>query len=185
MELARPQIDVGIFTRQLEAMQAFYGEKLGLQFESVLPVGGGFRQHRYLCNGSVIKLMHSREPLRARRPGGYETLMIATPKVTKVEALPDPDGNTYQFFHTTPGVSLNWSGISNPQLDQLLEQTSQVTDQVQRKQLYSQAMPILSAAAPAVWEVHPVEPKALSPKLQGYTPAPDALLRFKDAWRKP
>jgi lactoylglutathione lyase len=97
MELARPQLDVGIFTRQLEAMQAFYGDKLGLQFESVLPVGGGFRQHRYLCNGSVIKLMHSREPLRPRRPGGYETLMIATPKVTKVEALPDPDDNTIEL----------------------------------------------------------------------------------------
>jgi len=97
MELAKPQVDVGIFTNQLEAMQAFYGEKLGLQFESVLPVGGGFRQYRYLCNGSVIKLMHSREPLRLRRPGGYETLMIATPKMTKVEALPDPDDNAIEL----------------------------------------------------------------------------------------
>src|SRR5579872_3948182 len=32
MELAKPQVDVGIFTNQLEAMQAFYGEKIGLQF---------------------------------------------------------------------------------------------------------------------------------------------------------
>ena len=86
MELAKPQVDVGLFTNQLEAMQAFYGEKIGLQFESVLPVGGGFRQYRYLCNGSVIKLMHSRELLRPRRPGGYETLMIATPKATGAEA---------------------------------------------------------------------------------------------------
>lgn len=97
MELAKPQVDVGIFTRHLEPMQAFYGEKLGLQFESVLPVGGGFRQHRYLCNGSVIKLMHSREPLRPRRPGGYETLMIASPRVAQVEALADPDDNTIEL----------------------------------------------------------------------------------------
>ncbi len=98
MDLAKPQVDVGIFTRQLEAMQAFYGEKLGLQFESVLPVGGGFRQYRYLCNGSVIKLMHSRDPLRARRPGGYETLMIAAPKTTQAAALPDPDDNTVELL---------------------------------------------------------------------------------------
>src|ERR1700746_3305025 len=78
-------------------MQAFYGERLGLQFESVLPVGGGFRQYRYLCNGSVIKLMHSRDPLRPRRPGGYETLMLATPKVTQVQALPDPDDNAIEL----------------------------------------------------------------------------------------
>lgn len=97
MELAKPQVDVGIFTHQLEAMQAFYGEKLGLQFESVLPVGGGFRQYRYLCNGSVIKLMHSRESLRPRRPGGYETLMIASPRVNQAEALPDPDDNAIEL----------------------------------------------------------------------------------------
>jgi peptide/nickel transport system substrate-binding protein len=97
---------------------------------------------------------------------------------------PDPDGNTYQFFHTTPGVSLNWSGISNPQLDQLLEQTRQVTDHAQRKQLYSQAIQILNGEAPVVWVVHPVEPKALSPKLQGYTPIPDGMLRFRDVYLK-
>jgi predicted enzyme related to lactoylglutathione lyase len=97
MELKKPQVDVGIFTQQLEAMQKFYGEKLGLEFESMLPVGGGFRQYRYLCNGSVIKLMHSREPLGARRPGGYETLMIAAPKMTQVEALADPDDNTIEL----------------------------------------------------------------------------------------
>jgi peptide/nickel transport system substrate-binding protein len=97
---------------------------------------------------------------------------------------PDPDGNTYQFFHTTPGVSLNWSGISNAQLDQLLEQTRQVTDHSQRKQLYTKAIQILAAEAPVIWEIHPVEPKALSPKLQGYTPIPDGMLRFRDAYLK-
>ncbi len=97
MELKKPQVDVGIFTEQLEPMQTFYHEKLGLEFESILPVGGGFRQYRYLCNGSVIKLMHSREPLRPRRPGGYETLMIATAKVATPEPLPDPDDNTIEL----------------------------------------------------------------------------------------
>ena len=38
MELARPQLDVGLFTNKLEEARAFYGEKLGLQFESILPV---------------------------------------------------------------------------------------------------------------------------------------------------
>ena len=46
MELARPQLDVGLFTNKLEEAQAFYGEKLGLQFESILPVGAGFNQRR-------------------------------------------------------------------------------------------------------------------------------------------
>ncbi len=94
MELAKQTIDIGIFTNRLEAMQEFYGKKLGLQFESVLPVGGGFKQHRYLANGSVIKLMHTEAPLRRRRPGGYETIMLAAPSAIRAEPLPDPDDNT-------------------------------------------------------------------------------------------
>jgi peptide/nickel transport system substrate-binding protein len=97
---------------------------------------------------------------------------------------PDPDGNTFQFFHTTPGVSFNWSGISNPQLDQLLEQTRQISDHAERKKLYSQAIQILEDEMPAIFIVHPVEPKAMSPKVQGYTAIPDGMLRFKDVWLK-
>ena len=48
MDLAKQTVDVGIFTNNLEAMQEFYGKTLGLPFESVMPVGGGFKQHRYL-----------------------------------------------------------------------------------------------------------------------------------------
>jgi peptide/nickel transport system substrate-binding protein len=97
---------------------------------------------------------------------------------------PDPDGNVYSFFHTTPGVSLNWSGISNPQVDALLEQTRQVTDHGERKKLYSQIIQILREESVAVFEIHPIEPKVLSPKLQGYLAVPDGMLRFKDVWLK-
>ena len=97
MELARPQLDVGLFTNKLEEAQAFYGGKLGLHFESILPVGGGFNQHRYLSNGGVIKVMHSRDPLPARRPGGYLRLIIASPNVTAPQTLLDQDGNNVEL----------------------------------------------------------------------------------------
>ncbi|HEX4210212.1 MAG TPA: VOC family protein [Candidatus Binataceae bacterium] len=100
MELARQTVDVGLFTNQLAAMQRFYGEELGLQFESVLPVGGGYKQHRYLANGSVIKLMHTEEPLPRRHPGGYETIMIASSKVAGSRAFADPDDNTVELIPT-------------------------------------------------------------------------------------
>ncbi|HVC44572.1 MAG TPA: VOC family protein [Candidatus Binataceae bacterium] len=93
MELAKQGVDVGLFTNNLEGMQDFYGQKLGLQFESVMPVGGGIKQYRYLANGSVIKLMHTTEPLPRRHPGGYETIMIASPKVKVTQTLADPDDN--------------------------------------------------------------------------------------------
>jgi len=97
---------------------------------------------------------------------------------------PDPDGNTYQFFHTTPGTSLNWSGFSNPQADELLDQTRITSDHAERKKLYSQIIGILREEAPAVFVIHPIEPKAFSPKVQGYPAIPDGMMRFKAVWLK-
>ncbi len=97
---------------------------------------------------------------------------------------PDPDGNTYQFFHTTPGTSLNWSGFSNPRADELLDKTREVSDQAERKKLYSEVIKILQEEAPVIFVVHPIEPKAFSPKVQAYDPIPDGMMRFKDVWLK-
>ena len=95
---------------------------------------------------------------------------------------PDPDGNIYQFFKTSPGTSLNWSGISNPKLDALLDQTREVGGQAERKKLYSEVTRILQDELPMVFIVHPIEPKAFNPKVQGYEPIPDGMMRFKDVW---
>ena len=97
---------------------------------------------------------------------------------------PDPDGNVYQFYKTSPGTSLNWSGISNPKLDALLDQTREVSGQAERKKLYSEVIKILHDELPMIFIVHPIEPKAFSPKVQGYDPVPDGMMRFKDVWLK-
>ena len=95
---------------------------------------------------------------------------------------PDPDGNIYQFFRTTPGTSLNWSGISNPHLDGLLDRTREVSGQAERKKLYSEVTKLLQDELPMVFIVHPIEPKAFSPRVHGYEPIPDGMMRFKDVW---
>jgi peptide/nickel transport system substrate-binding protein len=97
---------------------------------------------------------------------------------------PDPDGNTYQFFHTTPGTSLNWSGISNPQMDALLDRSREISSQAERKKLFSQLTRLLQDELPMIFIVHPVEPKAFSPRVQNYDPIPDGMMRFKDVWLK-
>ncbi|MBA2450258.1 MAG: twin-arginine translocation signal domain-containing protein [Chloroflexi bacterium] len=97
---------------------------------------------------------------------------------------PDPDGNVYQFFRTTPGTSLNWSGLSNPRVDELLDRTREVADQAERKKLYSEIIKILHEEVPGIFVVHPIEPKAFSPKVQAYEPVPDGMMRFKDVWLK-
>ena len=97
---------------------------------------------------------------------------------------PDPDGNTYQFFRTTPGISLNWSGISNPQIDALLDKTREVSNQAERKKLFSELTKILQDELPMVYIVHPIEPKAFSLRVQGYEPIPDGMMRFRTVWLK-
>jgi peptide/nickel transport system substrate-binding protein len=97
---------------------------------------------------------------------------------------PDPDGNTFQFFKTQPGTGLNWAGYSNPKVDEILDKTREVSDQAERKKLYSELVKILQADSPWVFIVHPVEPKAFSPKVQNYDPVPDGMMRFRDVWMK-
>jgi peptide/nickel transport system substrate-binding protein len=95
---------------------------------------------------------------------------------------PDPDGNTYQFYKTSPGTSLNWSGISSPQIDAILDKSREVSGQAERKKLFSELTRLLQEELPMVFIVHPIEPKAFSPRVQNYEPIPDGMMRFKDVW---
>jgi peptide/nickel transport system substrate-binding protein len=97
---------------------------------------------------------------------------------------PDPDGNTYQFLRTTPGTSFNWSGISNPQIDALLDRTREISNQAERRKLYSELTKLLQDELPMLFIIHPIEPKAFSPRVQNYEAIPDGMMRFKDVWMR-
>jgi catechol 2,3-dioxygenase-like lactoylglutathione lyase family enzyme len=93
MRLAKPCIDIGLFTNNLDAMLYFWQEEVGLPFEELLPLGGGSRQHRHALNGSVFKLNESREPIPPGALAGYRELLIAREGLTGPRSLADPDGN--------------------------------------------------------------------------------------------
>ena len=96
MELAKRFLDVGVFTNRIDEMRAFYGERIGLPFEELLPVGAGVRQYRYGLLGSVLKLNHIREPLPPRTTGGYKRVAISDSRATP-STLRDPDGNEIEL----------------------------------------------------------------------------------------
>ncbi len=100
MQLAKECVDVGIFTNNLDRMREFYGERVRLPYEEMLPLGGGFRQYRYGMLGSVLKINDSREPLAPRQPGGYKHLTIADPRTPMPFELVDPDGNQVNLVPT-------------------------------------------------------------------------------------
>jgi peptide/nickel transport system substrate-binding protein len=97
---------------------------------------------------------------------------------------PDPDGNTYQFLRTTPGTSFNWSGVSNPQMDALLDRTREISNQAERRKLYGELTKLLQDELPMIFIIHPIEPKAFNPRVQGYEAIPDGMMRFKDVWMR-
>ena len=93
MHLAKPRIDVGLFTNSLEPMLDFWQNRIGLEFDHLLPLGGGRRQHRHDLLGSVLKINHARDPLPDVPPSGYRELLIAREGLSDPEMLTDPDGN--------------------------------------------------------------------------------------------
>lgn len=77
MRLAKPHLDIGLFTRQLEPHRVFWSEAVGLRLDHELPVGPGWVQHRYDAHNSVIKINHWTDELPDVPPTGYVGLTIA------------------------------------------------------------------------------------------------------------
>lgn len=102
MDLAKPVIDVGVFTDQRDASLAFWQKEVGLPFEELLPTGGGVHQLRHGMNGSVLKLNHPRSGLPAVPPSGYRALWIARGDRGPTRTLHDPHGQPVHLV--SPGT---------------------------------------------------------------------------------
>jgi catechol 2,3-dioxygenase-like lactoylglutathione lyase family enzyme len=93
LKLAKPQVDIGLATNNLEPMLAFWQGTVGLKLDHVLPVRRGQKQHRHDAAGSVVKINHHVEPLPEALPSGYRELILAQSSCAAALALTDPDGN--------------------------------------------------------------------------------------------
>ena len=77
MELAKPAIDVGLFTNNREPVLSFWQERAGVQFSELLKIGGGVQQLRHAIGNSVLKINHAREALAPSPAGGIRGISIA------------------------------------------------------------------------------------------------------------
>ena len=105
MDLAKPRIDFGLTTTNLEPMLRFWQDEVGLPFDHVLPIRRGHDQHRHDALGSVIKINHTEGVLAEGPPTGYRELYIARPGLAEAKPMIDPDGNRVTLV--PPG----WRGI--------------------------------------------------------------------------
>ena len=57
LAIAKESVDLGIVTRNPDAMLPFYRDFLGLDYQAETPMPGGGSMHRLLCGTSLIKLV--------------------------------------------------------------------------------------------------------------------------------
>jgi peptide/nickel transport system substrate-binding protein len=93
---------------------------------------------------------------------------------------PDPDGNTYSWFHT--GGGNNNMLYSNPQVDALLEAARTSTDQATRAQDYLQAQSMIVQDASYVFLYHGVSIQASSAKVQNFLLLPTTIMQFASVY---
>ncbi len=105
MDLAKPRIDFGLTTTNLEPMLRFWQDEVGLPFDHVLPIRRGHNQHRHDALGSVIKINHTEGALAEGPPTGYRELYVARPGLAEAKPMVDPDGNRVTLV--PPG----WRGV--------------------------------------------------------------------------
>jgi lactoylglutathione lyase len=97
MQLAKPRVDIGLNTNNLEPMLAFWQGEAGVPFDHILPIQKGMKQHRHDACGSVLKINNYEAALPDTPPTGYAEFLIAREGLTAEKAMRDPDGNAIRL----------------------------------------------------------------------------------------
>jgi catechol 2,3-dioxygenase-like lactoylglutathione lyase family enzyme len=131
VELAKPSLDVGLYTNRYDEMRAFYVDEVGLPYEELLKAGRGVHQHRFGLRGSVLKINSVREPL-AEAPTAYSRLVITSEAVERPKELTDPDGLPILVIppghHGATHIGIQWKVRDRAPLAAALEALGATTD---------------------------------------------------------
>ena len=101
MRLAKPHLDIGLFTNDIASHRSFWSDTAGLRLDHELDLGDGWVQHRYDAHNSVIKINHVPDPLASEPRSGYTGLTIACAENTNWQGQ-HPDGDTVRLV--APGT---------------------------------------------------------------------------------
>ncbi|MFP6780396.1 MAG: VOC family protein [Gammaproteobacteria bacterium] len=121
MRLAKPHLDIGLFTNDIKAHNAFWENDVGLRFDHELTLEKGWVQHRYDAHDSVIKVNHVTAPLQAQPRSGYVGLTIAQSGTNGFDGM-HPNGDRVRIVPPgTDGVVGIGITISTPDPDRLMK----------------------------------------------------------------
>ncbi|WP_370156511.1 ABC transporter substrate-binding protein [Ferrovibrio sp.] len=108
--------------------------------------------------------------LKMADQGDFEAYILAW------SGRPDPDGNLYSFHACKQ--PLNYAGLCNPALDEVLNDSRLTTDMAQRQAAWEKAARIVLAERPIIYLLHRKWMWAYNAKLAGFREYPDGLIRF-------
>ena len=121
MRLAKPHLDLGMFTNDIEAEGHFWSEVAGLPLDHELALGQGIIQHRYDAHDSVIKVNHQPEAFAPMPPSGLVGLTIARDDAEIWEG-PHPGGETVRLVPAgVDGVVGIGVTVSTPDPDRMMK----------------------------------------------------------------
>jgi peptide/nickel transport system substrate-binding protein len=92
------------------------------------------------------------------------------------------DADQYYFLQHHSDQVFNFTGYSNPEFDQLVEEGRSISDFDERYNIYEQANQILVDDAPYVYMYNKEEIRAYSPEVQGFVVRPDQANNFWTVW---
>ena len=95
----------------------------------------------------------------------------------------DPHINLQRWF--TTGGSSNKSaqvGYGNAQFDKLIDEAAAVYDQAKAKQLYHEAIDILTTDAVDIFHLFETDLYGISDRVQNFHTIPDREIRLRDLW---
>lgn len=93
----------------------------------------------------------------------------------------DPDGNTYNHFHT--GGGFNDPQYSNKQVDDLLDQARATYDADKRTSIYKQINQLVVDDAPWIFINHGLSIELHTPKVKGFVDIADGIQRYATVWK--
>lgn len=121
MRLAKPHLDLGMFTADLPAHKDLWEQQVGLRLDHQLPFDETWVQHRYDAHNSVIKVNHYQRPLPVSPPSGYVGLTIARAGTAQWTGQ-TPEGQWVRVVAPgTDGVTRIGITVETPHPDRLMD----------------------------------------------------------------
>lgn len=112
--------------------------------------------------------------LDSARAGDFDVFLIGWSGRT------DPDGNLGDLV--TTGGSNNFSGVTDPELDELVDNGAAATDEGERRDVYAQALDRLKELRPNIYLYHDQWFLGLAGNLSGVDYRSDGIPRFTSAY---